>query len=289
MSIPLLYLDTCIIFDIVRKRQPHSIILGKLIKGSEYLAIYSDVTLSELSKPLVREMPNLVDEIKRISDLMYEPGFRAVLPTHEVVLEVPRIIEFIGHKNINDAYHVAYSYFYKANYLVTKDNHILRVANYVRNKYAVEVIEPSLLVPVIYDRLEKVKGQKIPHWSPCIEKAKKRLKKPKFYERLLIANFFRYCLGYEKEKIHLLLSRALDYNREVTDRILEAYPPCVIFCMEIKENMRDLCPYGIEEKYCDSAMPLEEDIEIENEEERIAKTTPSPFYDYIRKAQARNP
>ena len=291
MDIPLLYLDTCIILDIVRRRQPSSIFLANLIKAGDYRVIFSGAVLEEALRVLLREarekFPHLLIEIGRIRDIMYEPGFRPVMPTAEVYSEALRIIEFLGRQNVYDALHIAYSFVYKVDYLITEDRHILHAANRVRSMYGVKIIEPFLLVPVIYDSLEEVRGQKILQWPPCIEKANTKMaERPKlFSERLVAANFFRSCLGYEKEEMHVVLSSAPDYNRQVSDRILESYPPCVIFCREIKRNMEHLCPYRTEENYCNTAMPLEEDLKKEKRERRLVKTAPSPFYDYIRKAR----
>ncbi len=291
----LLYLDTNIIFDIARQRQKSSIFLMELIKGSEYLGLSSARLLEEVLIVLQKEYSSRLGifapssvEINRIFGILFESGMRAAKDDMKILLKSKEVAKKLGlaaRKERFDALHLSSAIIHKVDYFVTKDYvDILSKKQDIEKEFGLKVIKPSKLVPVIYETLEGMRGKIISEQPPCIEKSLELIKtNMSFGSRLLLANYFRRCFNYSDDEMQKIFERALNYDPEKTSNILREYPPCIIFCREVKNF--GVCSYKSASEFCSEAMPTEKDLVKERKEDRISHVYPSPFYYYIRSSR----
>ncbi len=163
-----------------------------------------------------------------------------------------------------------------------------KIRNSFYRRYGIHILRPESLVPIIYERLEEVRGTRIKELPPCIKAiddcVKKGIEAPSESELVLFANFLRRCFNYSPEDVQEALKTMRGYDRELTEASLRKYPPLIWFCGEVKRSIPHICPYSSKPSFCEDSFPLPEDGREDIIRVGLAKSRSSPFYCFIRRA-----
>ena len=301
---PDIYIDTNVLRDILEKRRPYSLFLNELSAGGEYRLTTTIVTLYETflsesnrfkeGKKLGIYLDVLLESMKNV---MFQ--FITVARIEGLMLRIPgpeefskssvRAFDLMRQFKIDptDSLHIALACEYKTNFFTTYDNEVLKMNSILFKKYGIKILRPESFVPVIYERLEEVRGNYIEEFPSCLKViqdcAKKGTRRLKEMELLLLVNFLRRCFNYCPEEIHETLKNMIGYNREKTEAALNKYLPLILFCEPIKKSIPNICPHSTKKTFCKDSYPLSEDRIEDIIRIDLAKSKNSPFYYFIRK------